>query len=388
MQAKAEQMRVLHIAPIGADPCIGLFHSIPALVEAQQAAGAEVELITTDHRNPLSRHLPFAADWWYGRSSSAALVDLELRIQKGIDLAVFHSTYLPVQAKMARVFKANKVPYIITPRAGMTALAGSQKRWKKRLGNWLFFNRMVRDASAIHCLTGWEAAQSRHWKRPLFVVGNGIDLPDLMEEPPARLGDSPLRCTFIGRLAPWPKGLDVLLEGIELCVRLNPAVRDAFQVRLYGPATPTERGTLQRMIDSLRLENVVSLHDPVHGEEKRQRFLESGLFLHPSRFEGHPMAVLEALAHGVPCLVSPPTGMTREILHAKAGWAVDPDRRSIAQGLAEAIRVLRQQTPMAESNRCPDFRRNARNLAQSFSWEVQAAQTLDAYSRIQSAKAA
>ena len=40
---------------------------------------------------------------------------------------------------------------------------------------------------------------------------------------------------------------------------------------------------------------------------------EFDLFIHTFRFEGHPIAVLEALSYGIPCLLTPGTNMAGEV---------------------------------------------------------------------------
>ena len=72
------------------------------------------------------------------------------------------------------------------------------------------------------------------------------------------------------------------------------------------------------------------------------------------------MAVLEALAMGVPCLVTPGTNMADEIAAAEAGWAVEPTAAGIAAGPAPGPRRRRRLAPPPQRQRPPAGRRPLR----------------------------
>ncbi|GAH10210.1 unnamed protein product, partial [marine sediment metagenome] len=103
--------------------------------------------------------------------------------------------------------------------------------------------------------------------------------------------------------------------------------------------------TFHSAIESLGLKNSVKILGPKYGEEKLRYFLACDVFIHTSRFEGMPMAVLEAMALGKPCLVTPGTNMA-DIVCQGGGWECKPDPKSIAESLKEiyqkkdSLRVL------------------------------------------------
>ena len=83
------------------------------------------------------------------------------------------------------------------------------------------------------------------------------------------------------------------------------------------------------------------------------------------------MAVLEALSHGLPCLLTPGTNVSAEIAEGGAGWEVPPTPEGIAQGIAEAI---------AGRDRLPAMGANARALSvREYDWGVVARKTVVAY---------
>ena len=85
------------------------------------------------------------------------------------------------------------------------------------------------------------------------------------------------------------------------------------------------------------------------------------------------MAVLEALAHGIPCLVTPGTNMAGPVADAEAGYRVEPSAPAIAKGLLQILR---------HADRLVDRGAKARALAaQRYRWQSVAEQTVSHYRR-------
>jgi glycosyltransferase involved in cell wall biosynthesis len=107
-----------------------------------------------------------------------------------------------------------------------------------------------------------------------------------------------------------------------------------------------------------QLTELVEIRGIVHGEEKESLFSRARLFIHTSRWEGLPLVLLEALAHGVPCLLTPGTNVASEWASAGCGFETAGDPESIANSLISLSRQsLRKESELA------------RNLAQKeYAW--------------------
>lgn len=130
------------------------------------------------------------------------------------------------------------------------------------------------------------------------------------------------RCAvWHGRVDMHRKGLDVLIDAWEQVCRERPAG----DLRLLLLGTGTEAGRLRRRLNESRLSNVCWRDEYVQDRTVIARWLRAAdVHVYPSRHEGFPVAPLEAMASGLPVIVSDAPGM-REIVgeeDASAGLIV------------------------------------------------------------------
>ena len=341
-------MNILHVG--GIDPSRsagGQNHSIRGLAAAQAEIGLRVGLLPSlplpsgasmeevrgvfllegprkPHYNPWS----ISYDWI-----------ARIRQEFGTpDIVNFHSTYIPFHTALARRCKQVDWPYVITPRGVMSPLAQSVKRTKKSVANLLFFHSYVKNAAAIHALSPREAKeiQDSFAVKRIFTISNGVE--DYLLEArdklsPANLED--FRCPgdlmlgFVGRIDMYHKGLDLLLKAVAI-LNSQPG---AFGCKLFviGPFhRKRDERSFFSTVKSLDLKDNIKLLGPKYGEEKLRYFLACDAFVHTSRFEGMPMSVLEAMALGRPCLVTPGSNMG-EVVRECGGWECQPNAQSIAE---------------------------------------------------------
>jgi len=361
---------LLHVAPIDWQRLSGPAVSVPGLIRAQEGlAGIEAAMLNSLMPEESEADSGFPRFGYRTALAGPRGLALPPPFDRP-DMVVFHSTYVPRHAAIAGRLRRMGVPYLICPRGGMTRRALAHRRWKKRMGNVLFFRRLVRRARAVHCLTQREAAEAAGWGRPVFVVGNGINVPNGVGE--NGVLPWPPRLVFIGRLAVRHKGLDLLLDGTaQAAATLR---RCGARIDLYGPDFEGGAAQVARHIRRAGVADLVGLHGPVCGQAKRAAMEASTVFVSTSRWEGHPMAVLEAMAHGRPCLLTPGTNMAEEVAGAGAGWVVAPTATAIAEGLTKVLDSPPETIRQAGQA--------ARRLAQErYSWPRIAALSLEAYRR-------
>ncbi|MGV3724852.1 MAG: glycosyltransferase family 4 protein [Actinomycetota bacterium] len=154
-----------------------------------------------------------------------------------------------------------------------------------------------------------------------------------------RLGLSPDRrlICFVGNLVP-EKGVDVLIEALA---RLRDSGDDVTDLALVGAGGAQE--ALRQQAQSLRLEQRVQFCGRRSHEEIPAWLTASDLFCLPSRREGCPNVVLEALASGRPVVASRVGGLPELVNPSNGLLAPADDSRALADALQAAL--LRQWRP-------------------------------------------
>jgi glycosyltransferase involved in cell wall biosynthesis len=234
----------------------------------------------------------------------------------------------------------------------------------------------VRSASIIHAVSPRELEELRATfgaARPLVVVPNAVDLPAVGAVPTDRMMGPSRRIVFLGRLAIESKGLDVLLKGYASYVRHQRDIDT--ELIVAGPDFRSGRDELEALAASLFESGHVRFTGPLFGPDKEALLRSAYVFVHTSRWEGMPFAVLEALAMGCPVLVTPATNLGEHVQEFGAGVVVDGSTQSVAEGLRRLLEIPADRYEMLCSA--------ARRLASArFTWPIVAEQLTSEYDKI------
>jgi glycosyltransferase involved in cell wall biosynthesis len=158
------------------------------------------------------------------------------------------------------------------------------------------------------------------------VIPNPVDVPAWQ----AGLEASPPTVLFLG----------VLLErkGVHDLLRAWPAVREAIPDATLVLAGSGDATDLWRLVGELGIESSVRFAGWVEGEAKERLMKSAWVVALPSHVEAFPMAVLEALAAGVPVVASRVGGIASAIEHPRSGLLVTPgDASELARALVAIL---------------------------------------------------
>jgi UDP-glucose:(heptosyl)LPS alpha-1,3-glucosyltransferase len=174
----------------------------------------------------------------------------------------------------------------------------------------------------------------------LHVVYNGVDLEHfhprqrerLRGAARAELGFSPRDTVFLFVGSGFArKGLGAAIDALAL------AAEPAFRLAIVGADRDLEK--FARRARAAAIAEKVRFLGP--REDVRPLYAAADCFILPSRYDPFPNTTLEALAMGLPAIVSSRCGSAEIIEPGKSGWVCEPDDApGIARLMHEADRAL------------------------------------------------
>jgi glycosyltransferase involved in cell wall biosynthesis len=196
--------------------------------------------------------------------------------------------------------------------------------------NWLRRWTYGRAAAIVvqnDSVRAWAVAQG--WSCPIVVIPNPApqwDSTDPATQPP----DHAPTILALGRLSE-EKGFHLLIEAFAGIAARFPG----WQLRICGEGV--ERQRLEALIERLQLADRVFL--PGWTEDAKSALRSADLFVLPSRYEGFPNALLEAMAMGLPCVSFDCDSGPREIIRQRLdGLLVSAgDVAGLAAAIAELM---------------------------------------------------
>lgn len=266
--------------------------------------------------------------------------------------AVLSATvYVNLMATWARALAGSDARLVLSehthPSARLRAQSGVQRRALPGM-----MARGYRRASAVvavsHGIAADLAARRGIPARHLHVVYNpirpaaGTAYP--VPHPWLRAGEPPV-VLGVGRLYPQ-KSLEVLLHAFAQLRRQRPA-------RLLVLGEGPQRGALEGLAGALGIEADVAL--PGFVPDPYPYFAHAGVFALSSRYEGLPLALIEALACGCPVVSTDCPSGPDEILQGGRHGALVPVDDPTALAVALAATLARPRDPEPLRRRAAEF---------------------------------
>lgn len=231
--------------------------------------------------------------------------------------------------------------------------------------------RKVAAADLVICISDFCRSQLMgisdpvHWAK-LRVVHCGVDL----DRYPYRLPDTDgLAVLCVGRLVP-EKGQVLLLQAVE------KLVRDGVDVRLTLVGGGPRLASLEAEAGRLGILDRVSFPGPVSQDEMPAMFASHNVFCLPSFAEGVPVALMEAMAAGLPVVTTRVAGIPELVEDGITGLLVPPGR---ADAVGDALRKLADDPSLAARL----SRQGRQAVEASFDAEVAAQQLAVAFAHLE-----
>jgi glycosyltransferase involved in cell wall biosynthesis len=384
-------LRVLHVIPAVAPRYGGPSQAIYKMCSALQQRGIELLVATTDADGEgklpveLGRVINYEAvptiffhrQWGEALKYSRPLARWLQQHIAEFDLLHIHAVFSHACLAAARVCQQQNIPYIVRPLGTLDPWSMQQKSWRKQLFWRCGAKRNLHKAAAIHYTTAEErrlVENSLGLKRGV-VIPLGADeqlLQPLIDEQRflhkyPELHNVPY-IIVLCRLHP-KKRLELFLE-VFLSVT-EKAELSEWKLVVAGDGDPDYVNSLQRLANRLGGGGRIIFTGWLEGVEKAAALQGAQLFALPSRQENFGLSVVEAMACGLPVLISEHVNLAEEVASARAGWVVPLERLAISEVLEQALRATAERTIKGAA---------ARALVRArFTWTAVAEQLLQLY---------
>jgi glycosyltransferase involved in cell wall biosynthesis len=213
---------------------------------------------------------------------------------------------------------------------------------------------MLRRAAAVHATTHAEmelfgdAIPARAARR---VVGNGVATSQFATLPPRgsfrrEIGidaDKPL-LLFLGRLS-RKKGLEILIRAVARMPTTDVALA------IVGPDDEGLTADLRDLARRVDISQRTHFVGPRYGEQRLAALADADIWILPSHTENFGNAAIEAMAAGVPVVMSTEVNLAADVVRAGAGCVVPCDAAAVADACMRLLKDPGERRQLAAAGR-------------------------------------
>jgi glycosyltransferase involved in cell wall biosynthesis len=361
--------RVLHVIPSVSEKHGGPSYAIKSVAKASHHAGIEVVIATTNDDGDRARlKVPLAQPierdgiihFFFRRDLipykiSFALTRWLNRYLGNFDVVHIHALFSFSSWAAARAAGRRGVPYIIRP-LGVLNRWGLENRRPllKRLSLRLIELPILRRAAAIHFTSRSERCEAASISReiallPSFIIPIPVEQEnnghvEFIKKFPSMAGKKLI--LFLSRID-QKKGIELLLEAFAVVQRNEP---NSLLV-IAGDGESKYIDSLRAQAARLDISSNILWTGFLNPTDKSSAYAAASVFVLPSRSENFGIAAAEALAAGVPCVLSDQVAVSDYLKNNDSALIVPCDSSAIANALCELLSKPEMRARLSERGR-------------------------------------
>jgi glycosyltransferase involved in cell wall biosynthesis len=283
------------------------------------------------------------------------------------DLVHVHAVFSHSSLAAGRACRRRGIPYLVRPLGTLDPWSLGRKRFRKRVLYALGVRRLLEGAAVLHYTSADEMTLAESAGAPAgrgVVVPLGID-DRLFDGASGPAGQPPYvlaMSRFDGK-----KGLDLLIDAFARATRER---HRSARLVLAGGGNEADVEELRDRARASGASERIAFAGWVSGVEKAALLRGATVLASPSTQENFGLSVVEAMASGVPVLVTPGVNLAADIAASGGGWVVERHAEAIADALDRALSSTDDHAHRSEA---------ARRFASQFRWSAVSARLIDVY---------
>ena len=280
-----------------------------------------------------------------------------LKIHSKPDFVFIHEVYSFKIIPIILVCRLKNIKVFIFPRGVFSPIAISINKYKKFFFYKFIFSFIVKMIDGFIVLNEGEKKVTKNLypNIPTKIIPNGSTLTynknQILRIKNNKTNTSKLNIGYLGRFDFYIKGLDKLLN--EYQIYINESKIKKCKLIFVGEHR-NRMGfcskTLISKFNEKNPKNKILIRGPYFGNQKIKEMLKFDILILPSRSEGMPNTVLEAMSLGIPVIVTPQTNISKIVKKSQCGWVVNHNKYNIKNLLIDLDRIKKNDLQKKNSN--------------------------------------